>query len=219
MSQEEKKEEKKYTDREKLDMELAAINILQQVGVSVKIPLRRRDFVRRGWYTLFREKVSQEPNIKALPGDVEVVKTQLPDPKDPTVTVDAHVADVRIRPLFVDTIDSIRAKFIAMSLKEENMARLIDKNDESLLKYEDDMCEILAMATINEGANAKKGDIRKWAAFYRTHLTNSRLFHVVRIVIAMYDTASFLASIRLVAEVGTTAPRSTKRIESETSKD
>ena len=203
------------TAREALMIEQEAINTLHQVGMSVKIP----DFVRRGWMTLFREKVSEKPNIKALPGDVEVVETQLPNPKALQDNVTAYVADVRIRPLMVDTIDMIRSKFIDISLCETDIMKLIESNDGSLLKYSDWMCEVLAVATINEGPRAKRKDLDAWRDFFKSHLSNSRLYHLTKIVVAMLDTASFIASIRLVAGVGTTAPRSTERIEQKTSKD
>jgi len=212
--EEEDKKQTKLTSREALQIELDAINTLQQVGISVRIPLRRLDFVRRGLRTLFREKVSQKPNIHALPGDVEVITTSLPDPKAPQENVEVHTADVRIRPLFVDTIDMIRAKFLEVSLSENDILRLIEGNDECLLKYEDWMTEVLAMAVINDGPRAKKKDIAAWSGFFKSHLTNARLYHLTKIVVAMLDTASFIGSIRLVAGVGATAPRSTERIES-----
>lgn len=218
MMKEEKNQEKQYTDRERLEMELAAIETLQQVGVSVKIPLRRHDFIRRGWKTMFREKVQQKPNISLLPGDIDVVSSLLPDPKDPQKNIEVKVADVRIRPLFVDTIDSLRARFLQIALKEEDFNKLIEHHDNRLLQYEDDMCDIMAIATVNEGSKAKKSDIKEWSKFYKSHLTNARLFHLVHIITAMYDTGSFHASIRLVAEIGTTAPRSMERIENITSK-
>lgn len=223
-NQEEKKENKdqqpqQISAREAMAIERDAINTLQQIGVSVKIPLRRHDFVRRGLFTLFREKVSEKPNIKALPGEVEIVKTQLPDPNAPQNTVEVQMADVRIRPLFADTIDMIRLKFLDMALAEKDIMQLIEEKEGCLLKYGPDMHEILAIATINDGPRAKKKDIEAWREFYRSHLTNQRLFHLTKIVIAMLDDASFVASIRLVAGIGTTAPRSTKRIEKETSKD
>ena len=219
-SKEENKEQKTpLTTREARDIEANAINVIEQIGISVKIPLRRHDFVRRGLFTLFREKVSQNPNIKALPGEVEVVKTVLPDPKDPQNTVEAHVADVRIRPLFGDTIDMIRLKFLDMALDEKtDIMELIDNNDGCLLRHAVTMREILALATINDGPRAKRRDIEAWRDFYASHLTNARLLHITKIIIAMVDNPSFITSIRLIAGVGTTAPRSTKRIEKETSK-
>ena len=217
MSKEEEQDNKIPT-REALLIEQDAINTLNAVGMTVKIPLRRHDFVRRGWKTLFREKLSEKPNIKALPGNVEIVTTQLPNPKAPQDTVEVQMADVRICPLMVDTIDMIRSKFIDISLKELDIMKLIEDNDACLLKYSDWMCEVLAIATINEGPRAKRKDLEAWRDFYKSHLSNSRLCHLTKIVVAMVDNPSFIASIRLIAGVGTTLPRSTERIEKETSK-
>lgn len=220
-NQEEKKEQQapQLTAHEAFNIERDAINVIEQIGVSVKIPLRRHDFVRRGLFTLFRKKVSEKPNITALPGEMEVVKTQLPDPKDPQNTVEVYVADIHIRPLFSDTIDMIRLKFLDMALAEKDIMQLIEEKEGCLLKYGPNMHEILAIATINDGPRAKKKDIEAWREFYRSHLTNTRTLHLTKIVIAMLDNPSFIASIRLIAGVGTTAPRSTNRIEKETSKD
>lgn len=205
----------KYRD---LQMEIAAINLLQQVGVSFNIPLREDETALLRRKNKFSYKLSHFWLKRSLPANLDVTKTEIPDYKNPSKMIEVYVADVHIYPLYLETIDAIRSKRLELELRDPLVKSKLEslEADEYLLKYTDELLEVIAIATINSADLRKHAsEIAKWKRFYRKHLTNVRLLKLVGIIIAMQDTASFHNSIRLIMGVGTTAPSEASRIESQ----
>lgn len=203
-------------------MEIAAINLLQQVGVTFNVPLRKEEsaFLRRKHKIPY--KLSHFRIKRSLPRDLGINKTEIPDPNNPGKIHEVLVADVRIYPLFLETIDAIRSKRLELELRDPLVKEkiMLVTQDDYMLQYTDELMEVIAIATVNSADLRKhKREIERWKNFYKSHLTNARLKKLVMVIIAMQDTAAFQHSIRLMMGVGTTAPSEAKRIEKNNSAD
>lgn len=208
------------TERERLDAEIAAINVLQQVGVSFKVPLLKNEinrYMKRN--SLFGKVCSMFPGLN-LPKGVDVIKTKMPDPSNPDEQIDYYEAEISIRPMYLATIDAIRARRLKIEIKDHEFKKHLNSNDPSdtyILQYTDEVCEALAIATLNSDSNTK--EIKSWAKFYKAHLTNQRFLKLTSVIVMLMDHASFRASTRLILGLGTTAPREASRVEKTQSKD
>lgn len=213
---EEKKKE--YTDAEKLQMELLSLDVLQQYGVTIQIPLREPEISRLRARKSFLGKLIGRAKKTSLPGNLEPRKRYMPNPSNMDEKIEFWDVEVSIRPLYLATIDAIRSRRIEMELKDpaiKNKLETLDNTDDYMMRYTAEMCHILALATLNVDDERKyRKELQEWAEFYRQHLTNQRLIKLVSVVMMMKDVKSFQTSMRLILGMGSaTTPREAPRIE------
>lgn len=209
-------EQKQLTERERLDTEIAAINLLQQIGVSFNVPLLQGEIAALTAHKSPIYKLLHPSRKNAIPAEIKVNSRKIPNPINPEEEIDYYEGEISIRPLYLDTICTIRAKRLELELKDSEFKERLestDINDTYLLRYVDEICEVLAVATLNIGDVRKhRKEVNQWAAFYRKHLTNQRYMKLVQVVMIMMDAQSFRASTRLILGLGTTAPREASRV-------
>lgn len=220
---EEEKKNKDMTPQEKLELEISAINLLQQIGVSFNVPLRKEEIATlRAKNSLFN-KLLRRTSKMALPPDLDIKTATIPNPNNPEEEIEYYEGIVSIRPLYLETIDAIRAKRLELDIKDPQFGehlKIDDVNDTYLLKYTKEICEVLSIATINSADTRKhRREIELWSNFYRTHLTNQRYLKLTGVIMMMMDVQSFRNSTRLILGLGTTAPREANRVEKTQSKD
>ena len=211
----------RLTERERFETELAAITMLQQVGTTFPVPLKKDDIAALNVPKSFLNKLFHPRRKNALPPELKVSKTQIPDPNNPQEMVEYYEAQVTIRPMCLSTIDALRAMRLRLELKDHEFGKHLDSedvNDDYLLRYVGEVCDALAIATLDDD-NPPTKLRRQWAEFYRTHLTNQRYFKLAQIVKLMMDAPSFRASTRFILGLGTTTPREASRVENPKSKD
>lgn len=220
MSEQKETEHPKKTDlteRERFESEIAAINLLQQLGVSFNVPLKRDEIASLTAKKSFLNKLLHRKNKTALPTDLDIKSREMPNPINPAEQINYVEAEVNIRPLYLATIDAIRAKRLELELKDPQLKERLDSNDPNdtyLLKYTKEICDVLAIATLNtDDVRANRKEIALWSEFYRTHLNNQRYMKLTSVIMMMMDASSFRASTRLILGLGTTAPHEANRVE------
>ncbi|MBQ7143209.1 MAG: hypothetical protein IJR84_09180 [Bacteroidaceae bacterium] len=218
-----REEKNEQTTREQFETELAAINLLQQVGVTFCVPLKREEIAAITAKKSFLSKMLRKRPKLVLPSEAKVNMRKMPNPENPAEQIDYYEAEISIRPLCLSTIDAIRAKRLELELKDPEVKEHFDStdvNDTYLLRYTKEVCEVLAIATLNvDDVRKYHVEICQWAEFYRTHLTNQRYMKLVQVIMMMMDASSFRASTRLILGLGTTAPREANRVVKPQSKD
>ena len=214
--------DKKQTEQEKFENEIAAINLLQQIGVSFHIPLKKEEIRRYKTRNIFFNKYILKDKTKDIPRDFEIKTQKIPNPNNPTEEIEYFEVEINIRPLYLETIDTIRKKRLEIEIKDPLFKECLEKEGKDkayLLKYTKEICEVLAIATINSADERKnRSKIKEIAKFYNSHLTNQRLLKLTSIVMMMMDIESFHVSTRLIMGIGTTAPHEANRVEKVKSK-
>lgn len=222
MEKTEKLEQNRPTEREQFETELAAINLLQQVGVSFSVPLKQEEIAVLRRKKSFLNKLLHPSHKKASTPEYEVKTRKIPNPTNPTEQIDYYEAEISIRPLYLETIDAIRAQRLKLDLQDSQLKQRMESSDPEdtyLLRYTKELCETVAIATVNTGDIRKhSSEIKRLAEFYHSHLTNARLLKLVSVIMMMQDVASFRASTRLILGLGTTAPSEANRVEKAQSK-
>lgn len=223
MDKQPQNEQKELSAQEKRDMEMAAITLLDQIGVSFNIPLRKEEiefFTKKK--SLFK-KIFHRVENNPLPSGVKVNVRKMPNPDDPAQQIDYYEGGISIRPLRLATIDAMRYKRLELESKEPQLKEHLestDANDIYLFNYTKEILEILAIATLNlDDFRGQAEEIEQWVNFYRRHLTNPRYSKLVQVVMMMMDAPSFRNSTRLMLGLGTTAPREASRVVKAPSKD
>lgn len=211
-------EKRELSDAEKLQMELIAIDTLQQYGFTIRIPLREAEISTLRGKQTFLGRLLGRGKKAPLPSQIEPKMRMMPDPSNPDRQVEYWEGEVAIRPLYLATIDRLRAKRLELELKDPNIKdhlEQLDNADDYMLQYTAEMCYLLAIATLNVDDERKHhAELKQLAEFYRTHLTNSRLQKMVSVVMMMRDIKSFQISTRLILGMGSqTMPREASRVE------
>ena len=238
-------EQKQPTQREQFETEIAAINLLQQIGVSFNVPLKSEEIATLNAPKSVLKKIFHRKTKSAVPpvvklsdfhpkgfefisyprygADMKINMRKMPNPDNPAEQIDYYEAEISIRPLYLATIDTIRAKRLELQLRDPELKERLDSvdvNDTYLLRYTKEICEVLAIATLNvDDVRKYSKEIALWSEFYRTHLTNQRYMKLAQVVMMMMDAQSFRASTRLILGLGTTAPREASRVAKVQSKD
>lgn len=217
-----KNEQKQLTEQERFNAEIAAINLLDQLGVSFSVPLRKEEIASIKAKNSFLNKILHRKSKSSLPQEIEVKSRKMPNPLNPQEEIEYYEAEISIRPLRLATIDAIRSVRLKLQLKDPQFITRLestDPNDTYLQQYSKEILEAVAIATINEDDTRKyRTQIEQWVEFYRRHLTNQRYMKLAQVVMMMMDAPSFRASTRLILGLGTTAPREANRVEKAQSK-
>lgn len=201
--------------QERLETEMAAINLLQQVGVQFSMPLLGKEIERIkrrtgrfGWfYRLF---------TPPLPNCISHKTSIVPSPENPDQKIEYWEAEVSIRPLTLATIDALRSIRIELQQKDTKFEEEFTSENTSphLLQYTHEICNALAIVTLGQDlSQAKSLQRKRISEFYRHHLTPMRLLKLSQIIFALMDARSFHASTRLILAAGTTMPNGANRVE------
>lgn len=214
--------DKKPTEREKFENEIAAINLLQQVGISFRVPLKQDEIRQYKRKNNFLNKIYILRKKSSIPRDFVVNSQKIPNPNNPTEAINYYDVEINIRPLYLETIDTLRKKRLELELKDQIFSENLNSENGGmyLLKYTREICDMLAIATVNTANERKyKKHIAEISKFYHSHLTNQRLLKLVGVIMMMMDANSFHVSTRLIMGLGTTIPREANRVEKVQSKD
>ena len=148
MDKQPQNEQKELSAQEKRDMEMAAITLLDQIGVSFNIPLRKEEiefFTKKK--SLFK-KIFHRVEKNPLPSGVKVNVRKMPNPDDPAQQIDYYEGEISIRPLRLATIDAMRYKRLELESKEPQLKEHLestDSNDIYLFNYTREILEILGL--------------------------------------------------------------------------
>jgi hypothetical protein len=182
------------TDVEKRDWEIKALEALLETGFNFSIPLKLKYKDVPNWIKWCnKHNIPIKWRDKRLPmnWNTELLK------KGDEIS---YVRNIRINPLYLGTIDSIRKLYLAIDFDENKIQENPLKESKRLFQYASVMADIAAIASMNTGTDFDKynKEFQEYRKFYISHLTPDLLLNLVVIINQMCNPAGFIRSIRLI---------------------
>jgi hypothetical protein len=183
------------TDIEKRDLEIRALETLLENGYLFSVPLKLKYKDVPKWIKwLNKHNIPVKWRDKRLPEKwlTEVVKKG---------NEFSYTRNIRINPLYLGTIDSIRKLYLTIDFDENKLQENPIKESKRLFQYTSVMADIAAIASINTGEiefDKYNKEFREYRKFYISHLTPDLLLNLVVIINQMCNPAGFTRSIRLI---------------------
>lgn len=199
------------TERDRIITEKAAIDLLMNYGTTFKVQVTEKEAKSTNNNWMKRLLVFRK---ERMPKGIEVAERLIPDPIDPDKTRTIYEACIRIRPLYLITIDAIRAERLHLEMKDSKVSEILGKNsnDNYLLKYTDEVVRMVVLAILNDGDRDNK-KIGEWCAFLKRRLNSNLLLKLSYVVISLMDTQSFTLSTKLIMGVSATTPTEANLVE------
>lgn len=207
-------EDKELTREQRLDLEESAINALLQMGVKFSVPLKiepkRPPKAIRWWNKHFPNHLKIWRD-RRLPKAWSVSTKDMPD-VDNNKLKKVYMRDLRVKPLYLGTIDRLRQLYIEIEYNEETIQNAPIQESKKLFRYIPLMAEIAAVAVINNPtiSDPLNKEVKELKAFFMEHLTVARLQKLADVISQMMNPGGFTNSIRSIREIGTTKPNPTK---------
>jgi hypothetical protein len=210
-------EDQELTKEQKLELEEKAIETLLQYGAKFNVPLKiypKSAPKRIQWWNKHFPKLAirwkdsrVDPNWNV---DIETV-TDISTGGNK----DVYMRHFVIRPLYLGTIDFIRALELEIKFDENAIQKEPVAQSEKLFKYTKTMAKIVAVAILNvcDITDPYNDDVPDLQKFLYTHLTCARLQKLCMIIDQLKDRASFTNSIRLILQVEVMTTPKADRVE------
>ena len=204
--------ESELSREEQLQIEQQAIDALLQYGVKFSVPLKivpkqPKFNIFQRWCLKHRPQWLKPQTDKRIPAEWDVEVRDVIDVGTQKI-VPTYFRNFHVKPLCAGTIMAIRNIYINIEIDEEN-------TNIDVLKYWDKMCEIVALAVINDREisdplSQKEKEIKK---FLLRHINSILLQKICLVVAQMMDRAGFMLSTRLIKGLSITTPTKTQRVE------
>ncbi len=200
------------TSEEQKELEIRAINTLLQSSFAFEVPLKIEPKAMPKYLAFWNmrfPKLAKAWRDKRLPPDWKVSVLEKEDVEFGGLKP-IYVRSLKISPLYLGTIDSMRKLYISIDYDENRLQDNPLIESRRLFEYIDVMAEISAIATLNTGESLLepyREELNDLTAFYKSHLTSTSLLKLVNIINVMSNQADFTNSIRLTQITGTTKPK------------
>ena len=203
MSEESKKKE--LTREQKLAIEEKAIQALLDMGVKFSVPLKmeiKTQPKRISWWNRHFPNHQIIWHDDRIPKDWDVSIEDIPEADRQNMQT-VYLRRFYVKPLYLGTIDRIRAEYLNIEFDEEKIQVAPGAESKKLFKYIPTMAKIAAMAVINDKrvTDPENEDVKELQEFFIEHLTVNTLSRLVSIISQMMNTVGFTNSIRSIVEL------------------
>lgn len=205
-------DKKELTREQKIALEEKAVQALLDMGVKFSVPLDMDIKEQPRWVSWWNKHFPKHPyhwRDKRIPKDWDVSLDEIPS-TDHQGMEKVYQRHFYIKPLYLGTIDTIRALYLNIEFDEGKVKEAPAAENRRLFKYIPLMAQIASVAVINNPSitDLTAPSVERLKDFFIHHLTVNFLKRLCDIIATAMNTVGFTNSIISITEISTTKPKS-----------